>query len=209
MNQTLYTIGHSTHPLSHFLDLLIKHSISAICDVRSNPYSRLYPQFNRESLQKELAHHSIAYVFLGEELGARSSDSSCYEEGKVQYNRLAATDAFRRGIDRVKKGIQRYQIALMCAEKDPLACHRTILVCRYLKAPDVSIRHILGNGYIEPHEASEQRLIKLVGADQGDLFQDFRGLLERAYDLQGQCIAYTKPPAGMNRESHEYHENGV
>ncbi|HEX9429468.1 MAG TPA: DUF488 domain-containing protein [Candidatus Bathyarchaeia archaeon] len=208
MSQELYTIGHSTHPLSQFLDLLVKHGISAICDVRSNPYSRLYPQFNRESLQKELALHNIAYVFLGEELGARSSDSSCYEGGKVQYNRLAATDAFRRGIERVKKGIQRYRVALMCAEKDPLTCHRTILVCRHLKAPDVSIRHILDNGRIEPHEASERRLIKLVGVEQGDLFQDFRELLERAYDLQGQRIAYTKPPTGMSRESHENHENG-
>jgi hypothetical protein len=73
----------------------------------------------------------------------------------------------------------------------------------------VSIRHILDNGRIEPHEASERRLIKLVGAEQGDLFQDFRELLERAYDLQGQRIAYTKPPTGMSREPHENHENGA
>jgi uncharacterized protein (DUF488 family) len=79
MHQELYTIGHSTHPLSQFLDLLVKHGISAICDVRSNPYRRIHPQFNRESLQKELARHNIASVFLGEALGARSSDSSCYE----------------------------------------------------------------------------------------------------------------------------------
>lgn len=209
MNQALYTIGHSAHSFSQFLDFLVKYGISAVCDVRSNPYSRLHPQFNRESLQKELAHHNIAYVFLGEELGARSSDDSCYEGGKVQYNRLAATDAFRQGIERVKKGIQRYRVALMCAEKDPLACHRAILVCRYLKAPDVSIRHILDNGRIEPHEASEQRLIKLVGVEQGDLFQDFRELLERAYHLQGQRIAYTKPPTGMSRDAHKSHEQGA
>lgn len=208
MRQELYTIGHSTHSLSQFLDLLIKHGISAVCDVRSKPYSRLHPQFNREQLQKELARYDIVYVFLGEELGARSSDPSCYEGKTVQYRRIAATDAFRRGLERVKKGIQRYRVALMCAEKEPLACHRTILICRHLKAPDVSIRHILGNGRIEPHDASEQRLVKLVSADQGDLFQDFHSLLERAYDLQGQRIAYTLP-RDVSLELHETHENGV
>jgi hypothetical protein len=72
----------------------------------------------------------------------------------------------------------------------------------------VSIRHILDDGSIELHEASERRLIKLVGVEQGDLFQDFRALLERAYDLQGQRIAYTMP-TGVRRESHEAHENGA
>ena len=206
MSLELYTIGHSTHLLAQFLDLLVQHRISAICDVRSTPYSRHHPQFNREPLQKELSRYHIAYVFLGEELGARSSDPSCYDAGTVQYHRLAATDAFRQGIERVKKGIQRYRVALMCAEKDPLACHRTILVCRHLKAPEVSIRHILSDGSIEPHEVSEQRLVKLLGVEQGDLFQDFRELLERAYDLQGQRIAYTMP-MGVRRESHETYEN--
>lgn len=203
MRRALYTIGHSTHGLLRFLDLLAEHDISALCDVRSKPYSRRNPQFNRESLRNDLARRNIAYVFLGEELGARSSDSSCYEGGKVQYNRLAATHAFRRGIERVNTGIQRYRVALMCAERDPLTCHRTILICRNLKASDLSIRHILDNGRVEPHEASEQRLIKLVGMDQGDLFQDPLEFLERAYDLQGQRIAYAKPPADAGREPPE------
>lgn len=203
MRRVLYTIGHSAHTLLRFLDLLAEHDIAALCDVRSQPYSRRNPQFNRESLQNELARHNVAYVFLGEELGARSSDASCYEGGKVQYDRLAATPAFRRGIERVNTGIQRYRVALMCAEREPLACHQTILICRNLKAPDLLIHHILGDGRVEPHEASEQRLIKLVGMDQDDLFQDSFELLERAYDFQGQRIAYVKPSADAGRESPE------
>ena len=203
MSQILYTIGHSTHSLSRFLNLLATHGISAICDVRSKPYSRQNPQFNRESFRSELAKRNMAYVFLGEELGARSSDASCYEGGKVQYHRLAATQLFHQGIARIHKGMQRYRIALMCAEKDPLTCHRTILICRNLRSPDLSIRHILADGRIEPHEATEQRLIKLVGADQGDLFQDFGELLEKAYDFQGQQIAYTNPTVDTSRESFE------
>jgi uncharacterized protein (DUF488 family) len=200
MIQELYTVGHSTHSLSRFLDLLREYSISAVCDVRSKPYSSVHPQFNREPFQKELLLHNIAYIFLGEELGARSSDPSCYEDGKVQYKKLAATDAFCRGIKRLKKGMQNYRVALMCAEKEPLACHRTILICRHIKAPDLSIKHILNDGYVEPHEISEQRLIKLVSAEQGHLFQDYSEVLERAYDLQAQHIAYTKMPAGNSQD---------
>lgn len=198
MSQEIYTVGHSTHSLSRFLDLLVDHGISAVCDVRSKPYSSVHPQFNRETIQKELLQHNIAYVFLGEELGARSSDPSCYKDGKVQYTKLAATDSFNRGIKRVKQGLQNYRVALMCAEREPLACHRTILICRHLKAPDLLIKHILNDGHIEPHDISEQRLIRLVGANQGHLFQDYCEILDRAYDLQAQRIAYTKLPAGIS-----------
>ena len=194
MSQELYTIGHSAHPLSQFLAFLRKHHISAVCDVRSTPYSRLHPQFNREPLQKKLADHNIAYVFLGEELGGRSSDSSFYDEGRVQYGRLAETDAVRQGIERVRQGMQRDRVALMCAEKDPLTCHRAILVCRHLRADDVAIQHILGDGQVEYHEVSERRLLKLVGMEQGSLFQDFQAQLEEAYVLQGQRIAHKQLP---------------
>src|SRR3989304_3669807 len=81
----LYTIGHSTHSIEEFVKLLTMHSITAVCDVRSTPYSQFTPQFNRELLQKELKIHNISYVFLGEELGARSDNPSCYVNGKVQY----------------------------------------------------------------------------------------------------------------------------
>lgn len=203
MGQVLYTIGHSTRSLPTFLDLLMVHSVSAICDVRSQPYSGHNPQFNRELLKDDLAKLNIAYVFLGEELGARSSNPTCYEEGRVQYNRLAATDAFHRGIERVKKGIQHYRVALMCAEKDPLVCHRAILVCRNLRTHDLSIRHILDKDQVEPHEASERRLMKLVGIDESDLFHHSRELVEKAYDLQGQRIAYTASAEDVDRGSSE------
>jgi len=204
MGQELFTIGHSTHPLLRFLDFLTEYKISAICDVRSQPYSRQSPQFNREPFQKELSRINVSYVFLGEELGARASDLSCYKVGKVQYDRIAATPFFLRGITRLKRGIKDYRVALMCAEKDPLCCHRTILICRHIKTLDLSIRHILYSGQIELHEASEKRLLKLVGIDQWNLFQSFSDPLERAYDLQGQRIAYTRPLTGISEDLHEH-----
>src|SRR5271169_2675230 len=127
MAQTIFTIGHSTHTQEYFISLLSRHGITALCDVRSKPYSRVNPQFNREELQRVLREHGITYVFLGTELGARSDDPTCYENGKVQYDRLAHTELFRQGLDRVQEGVRKYRIALMCAEKEPLECHRTIL----------------------------------------------------------------------------------
>jgi uncharacterized protein (DUF488 family) len=90
------------------------------------------PQFNRETFAWEAEKAGITYVFLGRELGARSEDPGCYVEGKVQYNLLARTPLFQIGIGRVVQGVSTHTVALMCAEKDPLDCHRAILVCRHL-----------------------------------------------------------------------------
>ena len=145
MSQTMqvFTIGHSTHAQERFVALLELHAITAVCDVRSKPYSRLNPQFNREELEKALTAHAIAYRFLGRELGARSDDPTCYEDGKVKYQKLAETDLFKRGLKRVLRGLkENFRIALMCAEKEPLECHRTILVARYLVALGINVWHI-------------------------------------------------------------------
>src|ERR1035437_1825005 len=95
------TIGHSTHSLAAFVGLLRQHSVTALADVRSTPFSRFNPQFNKETLEHSLKSHGIKYVFLGRELGARSDDPSCYENGRVQYARLARTELFRSGLERV------------------------------------------------------------------------------------------------------------
>ncbi|HLZ18120.1 MAG TPA: DUF488 domain-containing protein, partial [Smithellaceae bacterium] len=139
----LFTIGHSVHTVEAFLELLKRHSINALCDVRSSPYSRYSSQFNRESLKEEVLKHGIAYIYLGAELGPRSSDPTCYVNGKVQYPRLAEREIFQQGLSRLRKGMETHRIALMCAEKDPLTCHRMLLICRNLRGDDIHIRHIL------------------------------------------------------------------
>src|SRR6266446_3826961 len=101
-NSTIFTVGHSTHSSGGFLALLRQHGISAVLDVRSTPYSRAQPQFNRETLTQDLRENGIRYVFLGEQLGARSKDANCYVDGQVQYRLLAKTDAFRAGLERVR-----------------------------------------------------------------------------------------------------------
>src|SRR4051812_3837741 len=108
MDKTVFTVGHSTHTQERFIELLSMHAITAVCDVRSTPFSRVNPQFNRKELKKALSAHDIEYVFLGKELGARSEDADCYVNGKVQYDRLAHTDSFKLGIQRVQKGMQSF-----------------------------------------------------------------------------------------------------
>jgi len=186
----IFTIGHSNHAVEIFLDLLRQHAIDAIADVRSSPYSRHSPQFNRELLEQELKQQGIRYVFLGQELGARPADQSCYDNGKVSFVRLAQTELFKTGLARVLQGSQRYRIALMCAEKEPLDCHRTILVARSLVAQGASVQHILADGRLESYESALRRLLPLVGLPTEDLFQPWEQLATEALTRQSQRIAY-------------------
>jgi uncharacterized protein (DUF488 family) len=187
---TIYTVGHSTHTTDRFLDLLERNGVTAIADVRSSPFSRLNPQFNKDTLSGELKKHGIAYVFVGKELGARSEDAACYTDGKVQYDRLARTSIFKSGIDRVLSGTQKYRIALMCAEKEPLDCHRTLLVSRALERLGVSIVHILSDGSTEAQPQTMARLLDLVGLPQVDMFRSHDELVATACELREQKIAF-------------------
>jgi uncharacterized protein (DUF488 family) len=192
----IYTIGHSKHPIERFVALLQQHGIDALADVRSTPYSRFNPQFNREKLQASLAAAGIRYVFLGEELGARSKDASCYdEEGRVSYAKLARTAPFRAGIERLLTGMQQHRIAIMCAEREPLDCHRTILVSRELERAGVAVTHILQDGALEPHRQTMTRLASDLKLASADLFRTPDELIEDAYESQGSRIAYVRPPA--------------
>lgn len=188
--QLVLTIGHSTHSLDVFVGLLHRHGVTALADVRSTPYSRTNPQFNRETLESHLKEHGFKYVFLGAELGARSNDVTCYEHGRVQYARLARTDLFRSGIDRVIRGANDYRVALMCAEKEPLDCHRTILVARTLAELSVGVQHILADGRLEPHDTTMERLLKVVGLPDHELFRSRDQLIADALFRQEQKVAY-------------------
>jgi uncharacterized protein (DUF488 family) len=186
----LFTIGHSTHPLEKFLALLRSHSITAIADVRSNPFSQFNPQFNREPLVAGLSAAGIRYTFLGRELGARREEAECYDNGVVCYDRIATTVLFRTGLGRLHQEIASYRIALLCAEKDPLTCHRAILICRHLRQEVEPIYHILEDGRLESHTQAEKRLLSLCKLPARNLFQSREELVEQAYDIQGKHIAY-------------------
>jgi len=173
----IFSIGHSNHAIGHFLALLRQHEIAALADVRSRPYSRFNPQFNRESLAGSLRSAGISYVFLGEELGGKRDG--------VTYAEIAASDGFRRGLERLREGAAKLRIVFMCAERQPLDCHRTLLVSRHLKAPDLVIRHILADGMVEEHTSVERRLVEKMDQGPPPLIasdpQTWRAAVERAY----------------------------
>lgn len=194
MEHVVYTIGHSTHPLDYFVELLSRHSITALCDVRSKPYSRTNPQFNREDLKHSLRERGIAYVFLGKELGARSEDPSCYDRNQVQYDRLAQTDLFRSGLDRICQGAKTYRLALMCAEKEPLDCHRTILVARHVQTLTFEVQHIHADGRLESHLDAMGRLLRFFNLPEQDIFRSRDDIVADAYRLQADRIAYQRAP---------------
>lgn len=189
--RSLFTIGHSTHELATFLELLKRHGVNAMADVRSQPTSRL-PHFEHDALVAALRDAGMDYVFLGRELGARRSEPECYEDNQAVYERVAELPAFREGLARILRGLERRRIALLCAEKEPLDCHRTILICRCLRDRDISIRHILADGRTEDHRAAERRLVRLTRQErtlfEPDLTEE--ELLRRAYEQRGRQIAY-------------------
>lgn len=192
----VYTVGHSNHAWEEFLLLLERHRIDAVADVRSRPYSRHVPRFNKREIQRKLKEAGIAYAFLGRELGARSENPSHYQDGRICFDRLARDELFTQGIERVLKGIETYRIALMCAEKDPLDCHRGILVARRLHESGVEVLHILADGTVEPHREMERRMLAGLGIAETDMFRGREDILVDAYARRGRQIAYSKTADG-------------
>jgi uncharacterized protein (DUF488 family) len=198
----LFTIGHSNHPIEAFIALLQRHGVTAVGDVRSHPHSRYVPQYSREPLKAALARIGIAYVFLGKELGARSKNPDCYKQGKVQYDCLAKQPQFEEGIARITEGIKQHCIALMCAEKDPLECHRTLLVARKLHEAGVEITHIHADGSLEDHRTLESRLLGVCKLPEGDMFKQRDEIIAQAYAIQGERFAYQDDNMRRLEKSH-------
>src|ERR1700730_1128416 len=188
----LFTIGHSNHSIERFLELARGAGISAIADVRSTPASRRYPWFNQARLAPRLAAEGIAYVPLGEAPGGRPRGPRLYrEDGVADYAAMARADEFRAGLDRIGEGARRYRVCLMCAEREPLDCHRCLLVTRALAERGFAIGHVLANATIEPHGRTEERLLALAGASV-DLFADRDQRLADAYARRASTAAYRR-----------------
>lgn len=190
----VFTIGHSNHPIGAFLMLLERHRAMAVADVRSVPYSRRHPQFNRRTLERSLGERGIRYLFLGAELGARSPDPACYdEEGRVQFARLAQTGLFLRGIARVLEEAAHSRLALLCAERDPAGCHRTILVAPALRKHHALVTHILADGGLVSQEEVLDALCAASGMPPRDMFRTREEQREEALARRAREIAWTDP----------------
>lgn len=186
------TIGHSTLPYERFLALLRQASVTAVADVRTAPFSRHFPHFNRDTLREELRLDNVAYVFLGEELGGRPKGQGFYCDGVADYERMAETADFARGLLRVIEGASKFRIAMMCSEQDPLECHRCLLVGRALRDRGVTVRHILGNGKIVDHEQIEDKLMEMSRKSDLDLFEPPAKRLAAAYRDRAMKVAFSE-----------------
>ena len=188
---TIFTIGHSNHSLEDFLVLLNQHNIATLADVRSSPYGRL-EHFNREIIAAALKAAGIEYIFMGRELGARREEPECYENGVAVYEKIAGLPVFQEGLSQLRQLALKSPLAIMCAEKEPLDCHRTILICRHLRDSGLQIKHILADGGLEDHARTEKRLVKKMGIErtlfEPDLSEE--EMIRRAYDERGQEIAF-------------------
>lgn len=193
-SNTLFSIGYATKPVDTFLAQLQRHKIDVVADVRSVPYSKVFHDYHRENLQQHLHRQSIRYVYLGEELGPRSPDSSHYCNDQVQFDRLQSSEPFQRGVQRLLDGLQKgFRIALLCAEKDPAVCHRSLLIAQYLKnRHGIDVAHINHDGHLESESRLEFRLLEETGI-QPDMLSSEQDCLDRAWREQSRRCAYRRP----------------
>ncbi len=187
-----------------FLRLLLSRRIELLADVRSQPVSSRFPQFNRAVLEKILESNGIAYLFLGEELGGRPDDPAAYgPDGVVDYRARRRSYAFGAGIERVEREAQTRRLALLCAEDDPLECHRFLMIAPELVARGLAPLHLRKDGSEETQTAAEDRLLRSTGfADlaANTLFPNARAdALDRALDLQAQQHTFRLDPHFIER----------
>ncbi len=202
MNEIL-TVGYGNRDIEAFVALLRRYGVEVVCDVRSTPYSARYESFNRETLRALLRDSRIKYLYLGELLGARPSDPDLYVAGRASYEAMERSSIYRQGIERLETGMDSYRIAVMCAEKDPLDCHRAVLIGRMLVRDGLSVQHIGSDGELESHVTLERRMLNRYGLLQGSLFDsssDFAALAA-AYERRGAELAYDVDAAYRARAS--------
>ena len=199
---SLFTIGHSNLEMSDFLGMLLRYEIKLLCDVRSRPGSFRFPQFNREPLMNQLASAKIIYQFFGDQFGGRPLDSRYYRpDGLVDYAARRKAHDFAEGMDRLLGSAKSQNIVLMCAEEDPLHCHRFLLLCPALMQRGVSPIHLRRGAVAESQRDAEDRLLQAHGfADvtSNSLFSQGRAAaLEDALRLQSEQYGFRTSPEAI------------
>lgn len=163
----LFSIGHSNHSLEHLLNLLQNAGVRLVIDVRSRPYSRYFPHFNRKSLETALARAGIRYEFFGESLGGKPEQPEFYNrDGRVDYGRLSNTTKFQKGLELMLSHAAKCSAVIMCSEEDPAKCHRSMLIGQALRGMNVDLVHIRADGRLQKNGESE------AFGRQGVLFSD-------------------------------------
>ena len=200
----IFTIGHSDHSIEGFIALLADNRVNMVVDVRSAPRSRWVPHFNPGNLEPALEQAGIDYAYMGKELGGRPADRSAYDaNGRVSYERAAMADDFSDAVASLVRQADERRIALLCMERDPLECHRALLVARELAEQGVDVRHILPDGGSESHDALMDRLLESLSLPpQPDLFRTREDVIADAVRQQAGRVAYVAEDRGEYAQAH-------
>ncbi len=198
MERTLLSIGHSQHRVDFFISLLKSHNVNYILDVRSIPYSQFAADYNRERIKAALQSNGIKYAFMGNYFGARPTDTSLYSpNGYLDFDKVADSLNFRKAFDSVAKGVEQgYKIAFMCTEKDPIECHRAILVTNAFFKAGYSIEHIMPDNTVQTQQDINERLLDMYYSDRNQLSLfasenlSAEQYLSEAYKKQNEKIGY-------------------
>ncbi len=200
----LFTVGHSNLEFPQFIKLLKRARVELLVDVRSRPHSSRFPQFSQPAFEKLVEAENMAYLFLGEELGGRPDDPDAYgSDGRVNYQARRKSYAFRAGVEHLLKELEHRALALMCAEEDPLECHRYLMICPELVILGIRPLHLRRDSRIETQEAAENRLLesnRLSGIAANTLFPGMRmEALNKAYELQAEKFSFRIDPLTVDR----------
>jgi uncharacterized protein (DUF488 family) len=194
----LFTIGHSNIPAERFVGMLRTAGVDTVADVRSTPFSRRFPWFSGKNLAARLRQEGMVYTAFGDSLGGRPRDPALYCDGTADYGAMAKQEDFRVGLNRLLTLAADRRVCLTCAEREPLDCHRCLLVARALAARGLSIGHILHDGTIEPQASTQERLLAPSGANT-DLFAPGQSeRLAAAYRARARTVAYRAKTMGAN-----------
>lgn len=200
MEDKIYTIGYSGFDIDTFIRRLKSYGITALIDVRSTPYSKYFHDYDKENLAEKLKKERVVYRNYAQEFGARQNNIFYYPNGYLDFNRFASSSSFLSGKEKIINAMDKgYKFALMCSEKDPLTCHRAILVSREFYKSGLDVIHILPDDKECTQQDIEQRLLEMYFPDnenqnsQPDLFEDKRSkdeLIDEAYSRQNEKIGF-------------------
>lgn len=212
MEKVILSVGHSQHKTEYFIKMLKDHQVNYVLDVRSVPYSRFASDYNRENIKRLLLSRGIQYSFMGDFFGARPADKGLYSaEGYLDFEKVKRSSRFLEGFENVLKGMkQGNRIAFMCTEKDPINCHRAILVTRAFADAGIRVEHIMADNTVQTQEDLDRRLLDKYFPDRGQLSlfefenRSEKEYLKLAYEKRNKEIGYS-PENEKNAEEMQLH----
>lgn len=192
----IFTIGYAGFAIDDFIKALKKHNINSLIDVRSSPFSKFYQDYNKPLLCDTLQKNGIIYRNYNSEFGARQDDKTYYPNGYLDFSMFTRSKVFLDGMQKIINAIPLgYKFVLMCSEKDPINCHRTIMVGKAFSDNGISVSHILSDGHIITQSDIEARLLDMYypDRDQLALFGEqlsAEEMIENSYKFQNEKIGY-------------------